>query len=177
MGYPFSCSDPVWLRCWACLSEVASVLAMGPYRLPEVIVDHPRLSGALWEGDWFVLQLADRDPALRHLLIQIWLAPAACRLNRAAVTQVIAESLPACFKMMSRGPRPEPRRENPSSDPWRRNTAFGNAVGMTAIGIVRFFDSGAAPQLRVWLTGATPSYGEPLLCFPPDALPWCDVDG
>ena len=54
MDYPFSHSDPVWLLLRAFLSKVAAPLAPEPYRLLKGAVDHPDLSGALWEGAGFV---------------------------------------------------------------------------------------------------------------------------
>ena len=47
---------------------------------------------------------------------------------------------------------------------------------MTAFGVARNFDVGAAPHLCPCLTAATPSWSEPHLRFPSDGRPWCGVD-
>ena len=50
-------------------------------------------------------------------------------------------------------------------------------VRPTGFGVVRNSDGVSAPHLYVLLVGATPSYGEPHLCSPSDACPWCSIDG
>ena len=48
--------------------------------------------------------------------------------------------------------------EHPSPDPWREKAALGNVARLTAFGVARNLDVGAAPQLSAWLMGTTPSW-------------------
>ena len=68
-----------------------------------------------------------------------------------------------------------PREVSPNGQ-WGYNATLGNAVGPTSFGVLRSFDGGPAPHLRVTPVGTTPSRGEPNLCFPSNARPWCSVD-
>ena len=63
--------------------------------------------GALWDYDVYVYQGAARAQALRPLLVRFWLAPPISRRNRAMLTNVAAEGLAVCLKMIRRGSKPE----------------------------------------------------------------------
>ena len=73
--------------------------------------------------------------------------------------------------MMNMGRCPQ-RRGRPSFEPRKHNAVLDSMAGMDAFGLVRNFDVGAAR-----LMGAAPSWGEPHLCFAPDARPSCGVAG
>ena len=94
---------------WAILSKVAPARAVEPPRLLEGLVDLPGLTGALWEGDEFAHQVAARAQALGHLPVQVWVAPAESRLNRAVLTLLAAGGLFVRSKMISRGSLSAPR--------------------------------------------------------------------
>ena len=83
------------------------------------------------------------------------MAPAVSRLGRALMTQVIAEGLAVCLKMMRLTFRPKLPREVSSCGLCGCNTVLRDVVGVAAFGIARNFDRGSAPHLCVSLMGAT----------------------
>ena len=68
------------------------------------------------------------------------------------------------------GSRPLPLRGQPSDSPWQYNAVFDNDVGLATFGLVVNFDGGPAPYLCVSSAGRAPSFGEPHMIFPSDAL-------
>ena len=92
--YPCSCSDPPRLSCWAfSWSLVAPHLAVETRRLPQGILGRKSLPGASRGRDGFAYQYIARDRAWCRLLVQIWLAPAASRLERAMSARVITATV------------------------------------------------------------------------------------
>ena len=111
-------AELVWLLYLAIAAKVALALRVEPYSLMEKLVEFPDASPAACEYDGYVYHYAPRAQALRQLLVQMLLAPAISRVNRAMMTPVVVEGLAVCPKMMCRGARPESPRGASSSDPW-----------------------------------------------------------
>ena len=113
-------------------------------------MEFPGLSAVLRESGVYACQYVARTQASRQLSVRFWPALSTNSRNRRRARKW-------CSKKMRRG--------SESEAPRAANT----------------FDGAPAPHLCILpaesLMGATPSYGEPLLSFPPDARPWCSVGG
>ena len=102
-------TDPAGLLFSAFSSSlVPSHSDVEPYRLLQGLMDWEDLCGALRGSDGFAYQYIARAQASRQLLVQIWLAPAASRLDRAALRGEVTAEVFLRFIMICPASRPQP---------------------------------------------------------------------